>query len=149
MSTDDDMMAELRRIANDVDAAPDLVAESARAAFSTRHLDDELAELLHDSDLTSSAVVRGTHPGTRALSFESGEVSLELQLEEVRGRLVVRGIAIGTTGDAEIETTTTAPQLAPIDDRGWFRVEGLPVGPLRVRVRAATGAAVNTGWIRA
>jgi hypothetical protein len=52
-------------------------------------------------------------------------------------------------GDAEIETTTTGSRTAPIDDRGWFRVDGLPSEPLRVRVHAVDGRAVTTGWIRA
>jgi hypothetical protein len=148
VSTDDELMEHLRRIASEVDAAPDLVTESARAAFSTRRLDDELAELLHDSGVTTSAAVRGAQPGPRLLSFESGEVSLELQIEEVHGRLVLRGIAIGTVGDAEVETTTTGPHVAAIDHQGWFRVETLPVEALRVRVRAANGTAVTTSWIR-
>jgi hypothetical protein len=148
MSADDELMDQLRRIANEVDAPPDLVTESARAAFSTRRLDDELAELLNDSQVTASAAVRGVRPGPRLLSFEFGEVSLELQIEAVDGRLVLRGIAIGTAGDAEVETTTTAPIVAAIDDKGWFRVDGLPVQPLRVRVRAANGTAVTTGWLR-
>jgi hypothetical protein len=147
MTTDDELMEQLRRIANEADAPPDLVAESARATFSTRRLDDELAELLHDSELTAAAV-RGARPGPRLLSFEFGEVSLELQIEDVRGRLVLRGIAIGTVGSAEVETITTAPHAAVIDEKGWFRVEGLPVEALRVRVRAANGTAVTTGWIR-
>jgi hypothetical protein len=147
MTTDDELMEQLRRIANEVDAPPDLVAESARAAFSTRRLDDELAELLHDSEMTASAAVRGARPGPRLLSFESGEVSLELQIEDVRGRLVLRGIAVGTVGSAQVETITTAPHAAAIDEKGWFRVEGLPVEALRVRVRAANGTAVTTGWI--
>lgn len=148
MTTDDELMDRLRRIAADVDAAPDLVTESARAAFATRHLDDELAELLHDSDLTPSQGVRYVHPGPRLLSFEVGEVSLEIQIDEVQGRLAVRGIAVGAVGDAEIETTTTGSRTAPIDDRGWFRVQDLPSEPLRVRVHTADGKAVTTGWIR-
>jgi hypothetical protein len=147
MTTDDELLEQLRRIANEVDAPPDLVTESARAAFSTRRLDDELAELLHDSNVTTAAGLRGAESGPRVLSFESGEVSLELQIEDVRGRLVLRGIAIGTAGDAEVETTTTGPHAAAIDGNGWFRVEGLPVEPLRVRVRSANGPAVTTGWI--
>ena len=148
MSTDDELVEQLRRIANEVDAVPDLVSESARAAFSTRHLDDELAELLRDSHATSPAEVRLEQPAPRLLSFEAGGVSLELQIEETHGQLVLRGLAIGTAGDAEVETTTTASRAAVIDKQGWFRVEALPVEPVRVRVRAADGRAVTTGWIR-
>jgi hypothetical protein len=148
MSSDDEMIERLRRIANQVDAVPDPVTEAARAAFSTRRLDDELAELLRDSFATSPADVRAEQPGPRLLSFEADLVSLELQIEEVHGQFVVRGIAVGTVGDAEVETMTTGPHAATIDQQGWFRVEALPVEPLRVRVRAANGSAVTTGWIR-
>ncbi|MDQ2749048.1 MAG: hypothetical protein ABI775_03650 [Pseudonocardiales bacterium] len=148
MTTDDELMDRLRRIADDVDAAPELVTESARAALSTRRLDDELAELLHDSDLAPSQGVRDVHPGPRMLSFEAGDVSLEIQLEEVQGQLAVRGIAVGAVGEAEIETTTGESTAASIDATGWFRVEGLPAEPLRIRVHAADGTAVTTGWIR-
>ncbi len=148
MTTDDELMDRLRRIADDVDAAPELVAESARAAFSTRRLDDELAELLHDSDLAPSQGVRLAQPGPRQLSFEVGDVSLEIQIVEAAGRLAVRGIAVGTVGEAEIETTTAGSRTAAIDDRGWFRVEDLPAEPLRIRVLAANGRSATTGWIR-
>jgi hypothetical protein len=148
MTTDDELMDRLRRIAADVDAAPELVTESARAAFATRHLDDELAELLRDSDLAPSQGVRLAQPGPRLLSFEVGDVSLEIQIEEADGRLAVRGIAVGTAGDAEVETTTTGSRTVPIDANGWFRVADLPSEPLRVRVRSAAGQAVTTGWIQ-
>jgi hypothetical protein len=148
MSTDDELVDRLRRIADQVDAAPDLVAESARAAFSTRHLDDELAELLHDSELTPDQAVRLGQPGPRMLSFEAGDVSLEIQVDDAGGQIALRGMAVGTMGDAEIETTTTGSRPVAIDDQGWFRVDGLAVEPVRVRVRAANGAPVTTGWIR-
>src|SRR3954454_15574926 len=141
-------MERLRRIANDVDAPPGLVTETARAAFSTRRLDANLAELLEDSDMTSSATVRLAQPGPRLLSFAAGDVSLELQLEQVRGRVVLRGVVTGVVDDAEIETITGQVQRAEIDDQGWFGVEALPVQPFRVRVRAVDGPAITTGWIR-
>jgi hypothetical protein len=148
MTSDDELMAHLRRIANEVDAVPDLVTDSARAAFSTRRLDDELAELLHDSYATTSANVRLEQPGPRLLSFEVGEVSLELQIEELNGRLSVRGMAVGTIGDAEVQMATAGPHVVAVDEQGWFRVGELPVEPLRVRVHAEDGTTVTTGWIR-
>jgi hypothetical protein len=147
MTSDDELMDRLRRIANEVDAPPDLVAESARAAFATRRLDDELAELLHDSDVTASAGTRGAEPGPRLLSFESGEVSLELQIEDAGDRLVLRGLVIGAVGDVEVETATTGSHPAAVDENGWFRVDALPAERLRVRVRTTSGQAVTTGWI--
>src|SRR5664279_6605271 len=117
MSDDNELMERLRRIADQADAAPEVVIESARGAFATRHLDDELATLLndselHDSDLATAQGVRLAQPGSRVLSFEAGAVSLELEIGAVVGRIVVRGIAIGTVGDVTIETTTEAHTTA-------------------------------------
>ncbi|MFD0744362.1 hypothetical protein ACFQ1L_23015 [Phytohabitans flavus] len=64
---DDALMAELRRIAAEVDPVPPSVIEAARAAIFTRHLDHELAELVADSADAGSGLlyeaVRG--PGAR------------------------------------------------------------------------------------
>ena len=91
---DEELMGRLRRIADEVDAPPDLVAEAARGAFLTRRLDAELAELVSDSDLTTSGV-RGAGP--RALAFELRDLTLELQLEDGPDGLGVRGLVIGTS----------------------------------------------------
>lgn len=145
--TDDELMQRLRRIADDIDAPPELVAESARAAFSMRRLDEELAELLHDSDLATPQVVRGAR-GPRTLSFETVAVSLELQIEQADGAVTVSGVVSGASGDVTVETTTAAPRTARIDDNGWFRIADVPAGPLRVHVTTTDGGAVTTRWIQ-
>ncbi len=148
MTSDDELMEQLRRIAGELDAVPELVTESAQAAFSTRRLDDELAELLYDSYAGTAADVRGVQAGPRLLSFGDGDVSLELQIETVDGRLAVHGVATGTIGDATVEAAGTGRYAAAVDEQGWFRVDGLPVGPLRVRVQAPNDATITTSWIR-
>jgi hypothetical protein len=148
MTSDDELIERLRRIAEEIDAPAELVAETARAAFSTRRLDEELAELLRDSDLATSQLVRGEASGPRVLSFETGAVSLELQIEEADGRITLSGVVSGSSGEATIETTTTEPRTAQIDDSGWFRVADLPTGALRVHVTATDGGGVATNWIR-
>lgn len=145
MTTDDELLARLRRIADEADAVPDFVTEGARAAFSMRRLDDELAELLSDSDLAPSAV-RGAGP--RLLSFETAGVSLELQIEEKAGRVSLGGLVIGSAHEIEVQTTTSVPRRIPTDGHGWFRADDLPVEPLRIRVPTTDGPAVTTGWIR-
>lgn len=146
--TDDELMARLRRIADEVDAPPDLVAESARAAFSMRRLDEEIAELLDDSEHSQGQLVRGETAGPRALSFRAAAVSIELQLEEADGRITLSGVVIGA-GEATIESTAEAARTVRIDERGWFRVGDLPAGPLRVRLTGADGGRVTTSWFTA
>lgn len=146
MTTDDELVERLRRLAAAVEPVPEAVTEAARAAFLTRRLDEEIAMLLRDSALSASAV-RGTEPGPRLLSYEVGDVSLELELELVGRFLTLRGLALGTVGDAEVDAGATGPHVGVVDDHGWFTVEALPPGPLRVRVHTAAGAVVTTGWI--
>ena len=148
MTNDDELIERLRRIAEEIDAPPELVAETARAAFLTRRLDEELAELLRDSDHATSQLVRGEASGPRVLSFETAAVSLELQIEEAAGRITLSGVVSGSSGEATIETTTAEPRTSQIDESGWFRVEDLPTGALRVHITAADGRAVTTSWIR-
>ena len=142
---DEELMGRLRRIADEVDAPPDLVAEAARGAFLTRRLDAELAELVSDSDLTTSGV-RGAGP--RALAFELRDLTLELQLEEGPDGLGVRGLVIGTTHPVRVEVETPgASSSVETDEHGWFSAD-VPRGPLRVRLRTADDAEVSTGWIQ-
>jgi hypothetical protein len=147
MTDDDELMQRLRRIADEVDAPPELVAETARAALSTRRLDEELAELLHDSDLTTPQLVRGAG-GPRSLSFETVAVSLELQIEQADSDITVSGVVSGSSGEVTVETTTAGSRRAQIDDNGWFRITNLPPGALRVHVTATDASGVTTRWIR-
>ncbi|MDR7252600.1 hypothetical protein J2X46_001576 [Nocardioides sp. BE266] len=145
MSDDDELMARLSRIAAEVDSPPDLVAEAARAAFVTRRLDAELAELVSDSDREASAV-RGSGPRTLAFRWEGAD--LELQLEPSSGGLEVRGLVAGPSGPVlvVVDTPATSREVES-DDLGWFSLADVPAGPVRVTVRTEPGE-VSTGWIR-
>jgi hypothetical protein len=134
---DDETMADLRRIANQADPVPTHVGDAARAAFATRRLDDELAELLLDSELASQ--VRSAADDVRVLSFEAAGVSIELQVEQS----TLRGLVSGASGHAVVESAGDSHEV-PIDD-GWFTVAG-PKGPTRIRVTAENGTTVSTGW---
>lgn len=146
--TDDDeeLLTVLQEAAARIDPPPGPVVEAASAALSTRRLDEELAELVADSELVGSGVLRADDGEPRLLSFESGSVSLELQVEHMRDRRTLRGLVTGADGEAQVETADER-RSAPIGDDGWFTVTGLRGGPLRVLLRGAGGAAVTTGWV--
>jgi hypothetical protein len=143
---DDDMMAGLRRAADQLDPVPDLVLRAARAALSTRRMDDELAALLMDSELVTPGQVRAAGDDVRLLSFETEQVSIELQVEHIDGLISLRGLVSGASGEAVIEATAER-RAVPIDDEGWFVTNGLPRGATRVRVTADSGAPTTTGWV--
>jgi hypothetical protein len=144
--TDDDLLDLLRDAATRLDPPPPLVVEAARAALSTRRLDDELAELVADSELVDSGVVRAEDDEPRLLSFETPTVSLELQVEHARDLVDLRGLVTGTGGQAVVETAGER-HSAPIGADGWFTVTGVPRGAIRVRLNGPGGVAVITSWV--
>jgi hypothetical protein len=143
--SDDALLDRLRRLAAELDDPPDHVDRAARAALFTRRLDHQLAELIADS-AQIQPVARAGEPSIRLLTFETATVSLELQVDEVAGRRAVRGHVTGAAGEAVVETASDT-RTAAIDQRGWFAVDDLPAGVIRIRLQAADGTAVTTGWV--
>ncbi|WP_211357291.1 hypothetical protein [Nocardioides rubriscoriae] len=154
---DDELMAALAQAVAEAGAVPDRRREAARAAFSWRTVDAELAELLHDSALDAGAAVRsGSAPGVdepRTLSFGSGALALEV---EVDGE-VVMGQVVGPTpapGAATValqraegaEGGEGDEVVVEVDAAGFFRVEGVVSGPVRFVVRA-DGWALTSPWV--
>ena len=80
-SDDDELMAVLAEAVAEADAVTDRRREAAQAAFTWRHVDAELMELLHDSALEAGAAVRGAGDPGRLLSFGRGEL-----IDRGRGR---------------------------------------------------------------
>ncbi|WP_370971067.1 hypothetical protein [Amycolatopsis sp. cg9] len=143
--TDDELMEVLRAAAAQADPVPDLVLRQAKAALSLRDPDAELADLAFDSDLAEAGAVRAAAEDVRLLSFASARVSVELQVEYADGGVSLRGLITGATGEAVIEVAGER-HVRPIGAEGWFTAAGLPRGATRVKVTAADGTAVTTGW---
>jgi hypothetical protein len=143
--SDDSLLDRLRRLAAELDDSPEYVELSARAALATRRLDHQLAQLIADSTVVQTAT-RAGDSSIRLLTFETATISLELQVDEVAGRRSVRGHVTGAAGEAVVETAS-GTRTAPIDDRGWFAFDDLPAGVIRIRLRAADGTGVTTGWV--
>lgn len=99
MSHDDDLwMGRMRDIAAEVDPPPPSLDMVARMALSSRRLDGELADVMTDSALTRATLVRAADEGIRLLPFETSSLSVELRLEELNGRLSMRGLVTGASG---------------------------------------------------
>ena len=150
MTDDDDLLDMLRETAARLDPPPAPVLAAARAALSTRRLNEELAELVADSDVAAAGVVRAGSGEPRLLSFETATVSVELQVEHARAGVTVHGLVTGASGEAVVEAAD-GEHRAPIGPDGWFTVDGLPAGALRVRLRddggSSDGTTVTTGWV--
>ncbi len=143
------LMERLRTIGAAVDPVPSIVAELASAALETRDLDAELASLTADSATDSTALVRGTAVATpRMMSFEAGSVTVELQVDrrdDSVATAVLRGFVLGAERVAIEFRTGVRP--VPIDDSGWFLIDDVPAGAVRLRIERSGGGLVTTEWM--
>lgn len=143
------LLARLSGIAAIVDPVPELVRRSGYAALSTRRLDEELAQLLMDSDLVEAGQLRAAGEHTRVLSFGTETISLELQVESTGERTALRGFVSGLVDGMAVTSVVvqSAYQSAAVevDDDGWFLLTPVPAGTLRIRLEIGPGATV-TPW---
>jgi hypothetical protein len=147
---DEALLQRLRAICEEVDPAPDLVLRSARAAFSLRRLDAELAELVMDSAEEPAGAVAVRAAGLadiRMLSFVAGPLRVELQVtERDGGRHLVAHITGIDLAAAVLETATGQHTLDTED--GVLIAEQVPAGRVRFRLTTVSGAAFVTSWIQ-
>lgn len=148
---DQELLRRLGPIARKVDPVPDLVADLARAAFSFRNLDAELAALVDDS-ADVLVPVRGPDLAERLLEFAAAELRIELQLSDVGGHRSMLGQvhevsdAAGVTVVAESSSgLATAP--TPVDAQGRFFLDALPPGSVRLHCRRSGRRPVVTPWL--
>lgn len=145
--TDDELVALLGEAVGEAVAEDDAVSDrrraAARGAFAWRSVDEELAELLHDSALEAGAAVRSGTDGPRTLSFGGGGLTLELEVDgdgllgEVVGGGDAASVALQRPGVDEVTTVVGAG--------GFFRFDAVGQGAVRLVV---TGDAVSltTTW---
>ena len=132
--TDDELLAELREAVAEADLVTDRRREAARAAFTWRTVDAELAELLHDSALEAGAAVRGADDPARTLSFASGELTLEV---EVDGDAVTGQVLPAQDATRDAAAPDADDRTVEVDGAGFFRIEDVGSGPVRFVVTTA------------
>jgi hypothetical protein len=141
---DESLLADLRAALGGAAPAGEQQLEAARAAFTWRTVDAELAALTYDSLLDDRVLVRGAVTAPRSLVFEAADLSVELEIthDRILGQLVPPG-----PGDVVVQTETADLAQVPADDAGCFTVPGVPGA--RVRLRCTTASAtVVTDWVR-
>ena len=146
---DDALIEELRAAVASSGAVSERSRDAARAAFTWRNVDRELAELLslaHDSSLAEDVLVRGpAGTGTRALAFEGAGFGLEVELT---GSALVGQVLPGRT--CRVAVRSAAGGLAAVDvdveEDGFFTMTDVPQGTVRFEVVLGdTGYA--TEWV--
>ena len=142
----DPLLGELRRVVEKADPIPDAVVSAAKASFTWRTIDAELAELVSDSLLSSAGIRSGT--GARLLTFEGLGVEVEVEVADtgrtrrLTGQLVPVGAAtiVVRWSAGSVETQT--------DDLGRFTVADVPAGAVSLAIVDPTDRhTVVTSWV--
>jgi hypothetical protein len=143
------LLARLADIAKVVDPPDASAYQLGHAAYEFFHLEDELAELVADSDMAGS-VVRGLDTGVRLLSYETGRLTLELQLSDDGYGRSVLGQVTGQTdpsgGVAHLELSSGAVTTSPVDGEGRFEFGDIAPVLGRIRVELLQLPPVTTSW---
>jgi hypothetical protein len=137
----------LRTIIAQVDPVPPGLDDAARAAFTWRTIDEELAELMRDSADEGAEVLVRSGSAPRQLSFESPRVGIELEVvatgpreRRLEGQLLPPGSAMVT-----LERPGEDGVSVQADDLGRFALDGLRAGVVRLHV-LLRGAQIAVPW---
>jgi hypothetical protein len=149
--SDDGLLASLGAAARALDPVPAGVAQAAKAAFTWRTIDAELAALVYDSAEQGLVGVRGA-PARRSLSFEYADVVVDMELDEGE-RTLTGQVAPRAVDWIELHQAGSGiPVRVDADELGRFRMTGVRPGPFRLLCRFAASTPfpmLLTDWVGA
>jgi hypothetical protein len=144
--SDDQLLARLGAALEAAYPVPEAVLDAARATFTWRTIDAELAALVFDSAEEAPAGVRSTE-GTRQMTFRSPGVEIELEVvSETRRRIVGQLVP---PQEAEIMLHhQDETRVARSDTLGRFTFHDVASGSVRLtcKLHNESGAVVQTEW---
>jgi hypothetical protein len=144
-ASDDELLALVGRALRTADPVPDRVLDGARAAWTWRTIDDELATLVFDSAAELTGV--RSEETARQLTFRAPGMEIEVMVvDEATRRLVGQLIPPGAF---TITLLVGATELSQSSDRlGRFSFDDVAPGPVRLVVADPDGTAVvTTEWV--
>ena len=146
MNRPDELDRDLLHLVAQVDPVPPGVVQAAAASLTWLRVEDELMELLEDSALTGSGVRSGF---SRLLTFMTGATSVVLEVGEHGDHRSVTGRVSGQAVSAVEIRHAGGTTSTEVGERGRFHVDGLPAGPMSLRLApsGAEHAALTTSWV--
>ena len=148
--TDDDLLADIGRVAGAVDPAPEIAYELGRSAFLFQRIDEEVAELVADSR-ADAAAVRSWGEDIRLLTYRCPGMTIEVQVSREGPGYHVLGLLVrapaGNGGQIHLETAEGPASSAVIDGDDRFEFRSVPEALVRLRIEPAGRASVTTAWL--
>jgi hypothetical protein len=144
--TTDPMFATLRNVIDRADPVPQAVVDAARAAYTWRTIDAELAELTADSAMTTAGVRSTSAP--RLLTFEGSGIEVEVEVADTGPTRHLSGQVV-PMGPAQITVRWSGgTREATADELGRFAVDRVPAGSVSLAIlRTGADQPIVTSWI--
>jgi hypothetical protein len=140
------LLRELRDVVDKADPIPGHVLAAAKAAFSWRTIDAELAELDNDS-LVAGAAVRAAD-AARLLTFEGPDVEVEVEVAETGGTRRLTGQLVPAGGARVTVRWASGRVEVDADEFGRFTAAEVPAASVRIEVRRpAEDRPIVTSWV--
>jgi len=141
---DDRLLEELAAALEATDPVPERFVEAAKASFTWRTIDAELAELVFDSAEGELAGVRGVD-STREITFRTPSFEIEVAIISDGVRRLIGQLVPAQVGVVELQFAG-ASVTTESDSLGRFSFDDVPLGPISLKIEAADGATTQTAW---
>lgn len=144
-SDDDELLDALRDALRKSASTPQEAIESAKAIYTWRTIDAELAALTSDSADQPSPVLRNDPAALRSLEFRVNDhgIALEIDSDQIYAQLIPP-----TAGHIDLYTADGQHRSYDADATGYFRITPRPQTDFRLLCAPQGRPAFHTGWIR-
>ena len=143
--SDDDLLELVGRALRAADPVPDRVLTGARAAWTWRTIDEELAELVFDSAAELTGV--RSEDTARQLTFRSPGMEIEVMIVDEASRRIVGQLVPPGTFTVQLLSSDDLVRDENTDRLGRFSFDAVAPGPVRLAVIDLDGTlVVSTEW---
>ena len=142
---DEALISQLKSALEQTDPVPADVSEFAKAAFSWRDIDAELAAIEFDSSTADLPAGVRSAATARMLSFEAGEWTIDIEYNEATRRLLGQ-VSPGQRCTVELHYAGGVSE-AEADDLGRFDFDDILPGPVSLVIRTPGNLhVIKTEW---
>ncbi len=129
------------------DDVPASVIDAAKASFTWRTVDAELAELVFDSASEELVGVRSGAEATRQMTFRAPGVEIEVAVLSEGTRRIVGQLVPPQQAEIELRYGNES-RTVQSDNLGRFTLHDVPAGPISLRCSFGdNGSVVQTDWM--
>ncbi|MDH3752557.1 MAG: hypothetical protein OEU32_01695 [Acidimicrobiia bacterium] len=143
---DEELLELLGRAIDGADPVPDQVVEAARAAFTWRTIDEELAELVFDSMTDELVGARSSGDAERQVTFRAPGVEIEVMVTSEHSRRLVGQLVPGQTAAIELRSDG-GRQHGQADAVGRFVFGDISPGRVQLAITTNDNRVVTTEWL--